>query len=158
MTSDMKIHQVPERPAANILRVLIRVILGAVFLYASFDKIIQPAAFAKTIANYQILPDILTHPAAIILPWLEVIIGLALLLGFWLPGSVFLANLLLVSFMGALSFNMARGLNIYCGCFTSTVVPGEEISMGWYLLRDGIFLTMGFILFSLVFFRKDLSE
>ena len=37
--------------------ILMRLALGAVFLYASYDKILHPAAFAKAVYNYQILPD-----------------------------------------------------------------------------------------------------
>ena len=37
--------------------VLLRLLLGVIFVYASFDKILRPAAFAEIIYNYQILPD-----------------------------------------------------------------------------------------------------
>ena len=72
-----------------------RLILGAVFIYASLDKIAHPAAFAKDVYNYQILPDALISLTAIGLPWLELIIGAFLLIGLFREGSVSIVTLLL---------------------------------------------------------------
>lgn len=47
-----------------------RLFMGGVFLYASFDKILHPAAFAEAVYNYQILPDAAVNLAALTLPWL----------------------------------------------------------------------------------------
>ena len=63
------------------LIVVIRVVLGSVFLWASFDKIIDPAKFAKSIANYHVLPFGIENTIAIVLPWLELFIGSGLILG-----------------------------------------------------------------------------
>jgi len=58
--------------------------LGGVFVYASLDKIAQPAEFAKIIYHYRILgPDFDTGPLmanllAVTLPWLELVAGLLL--------------------------------------------------------------------------------
>jgi uncharacterized membrane protein YphA (DoxX/SURF4 family) len=65
--------------------ILLRLFLGAIFVYASFDKILRPAAFAEIIYNYQILPDPLINIASIFLPWLELLLGLLLIFAFWLP-------------------------------------------------------------------------
>jgi len=48
-----------------------RLVMAGIFLYASIDKIAHPAAFAKDIYNYQILPDALINLTALLLPWLE---------------------------------------------------------------------------------------
>jgi uncharacterized membrane protein YphA (DoxX/SURF4 family) len=63
-----------------------RVVLGAVFIFASVDKILHPDAFAVIIKNYQILPVKLISLAAVVLPWLELILGISLIAGVWLPG------------------------------------------------------------------------
>jgi len=119
----------------------IRLILGGVFVLASLDKISYPLAFAKSISNYQILPDQLVNVAAIILPWVELILGSLLIFGIWLPGAITLVNLLLAVFFSALVFNMARGLNVDCGCFTHNATDGP--ATGWYLVRDAVFLLLG---------------
>ena len=132
----------------------IRLFLGVVFIYASVDKIIHPAAFAEAVYNYQILPDTLITLTAMILPWLELILGIFLVLGLWLPGAVLLINLLLVTFFGTLVFNLARGLDINCGCF-STSQESTSLCMCLYVIRDGIFLLLGLYLFSRIFLGKS---
>lgn len=47
---------------------VVRLFLGAVFVYASLDKILHPQAFAEMVYNYQLLPDVLINLTAIILP------------------------------------------------------------------------------------------
>lgn len=126
-----------------------RIVLGIVFVYASYDKILHPAAFAKIIYNYRVLPDELINLSAIFLPWLELLIGSLLIIGVWLPGSVFLSNLLLITFFSVLIYNKSRGLDIGCGCFsTSADVPPET---NLYLLRDFSFIVIAVYLFIKVF-------
>lgn len=132
-----------------------RLLLGLIFVLASIDKFIHPAAFAEVIYNYQILPDTLINITAVILPWLELISGIFLVLGLWLPGAVFLSNLLLAAFFGSLVFNLARGLNIYCGCFSTSEGATSTLYMYLYVIRDGIFFLLGLYLFSNIFLRKD---
>jgi len=147
--------QVPSYPAASHREVQfwLRLVLGAVFIIASADKIYNPAGFAQAIYNYQILPDALINLTAIILPWLELLIGVFLVVGYWLPGAVTLANGLLVAFFGALVFNVARGLDVHCGCF-STSTEGDPAT-AWYLIRDAAFLLMGgYLFFKVMISRK----
>jgi len=133
---------------------LSRLFLGGIFIYASYDKIIHPVPFAVIIYNYQILPDVLVNPASLFLPWLELLVGLSLLLGIWLSGAVLISNLLLMVFFSTLVFNMARGLDIDCGCFTVSVGPSSGGHMLWYLIRDGFFLFVGLFLFFSSFFMR----
>lgn len=142
---------------AKALAFLVRLALGIVFVYASVDKILNPAAFAQAVYNYQILPDLLINLTAIVLPWMELFLGFCLILGLWLPGATFLSTLLLITFFGALLFNTARGLNIDCGCFSTTNGTLSDISMGWYVLRDGGFLLLALYLFSHFFLKKDIE-
>ena len=134
-----------------------RLILGGVFIYASVDKILHPAAFAEAVYNYKILPDALINLTAIILPWLELILGVFLILGLWLPGAALLSNLLLLTFFGALVFNLARGLDIHCGCFSTSQEATLNLCMCLYIIRDGIFLLLGFYLLLHIFFEKRRS-
>ncbi|MBI5593755.1 MAG: cation diffusion facilitator family transporter [Deltaproteobacteria bacterium] len=117
-----------------------RLILGGVFIYASFDKILHPAAFAEVVFNYQILPSQLINLMALILPLLELILGVLLLSGIWVSGAVLGVNLLMVVFLSALIFNTARGLNISCGCF-STETTSSGLSV-WTVFRDVFFFCL----------------
>ena len=131
-----------------------RTILGIVFIYASIDKVLHPEAFARAVYNYQILPDFLINLAAIILPWLELILGLFLIIGLFREGSACVASLLLVVFFGAIVFNLARGLDIHCGCFRTSTDSTNNAPMGWYVLRDGLFLLSAFYLLYHTFRQK----
>ena len=130
-----------------------RFILGGVFVYAGFEKILHPSAFAEVVYKYKILPDELINFMAIMLPCLELVLGTFLIIRFWMPGTVVMSNLLLMTFIGALLFNMARGLNINCGCFSTTAV---ESSMNVLtVLRDTSFLVIsGYLLYAIFFYRK----
>jgi uncharacterized membrane protein YphA (DoxX/SURF4 family) len=121
-----------------------RVVLGCTFIVASLDKIIHPELFARTVYNYQLLPEAAVNVVALWIPWLELVGGVLLLLGFWIPGSVLLLTSLLVVFLGALGFNLARGLDVACGCFSTS---SKDPVTAFTLLRDSLFLLVALYLF-----------
>ncbi len=130
----------------------LRVLVAGIFLYASYDKILHPADFAAIIKDYRVLPDILVNPAAIILPWLELILGVLLLTGKWLEGALFLVNVLMLVFWTALVVNAVRGIDVSCGCFSTAKDSGGN--MAWYLFRDGFFVLLGLAAWRLCVFRN----
>jgi uncharacterized membrane protein YphA (DoxX/SURF4 family) len=95
-----------------------RMALGAVLLVAGFSKIGTPESLARTIANYQLLPESLSPLAATFVPWLEIAVGACLLLGHLTRAAAFLAGVLSVFFGIFVGSALARGLNIECGCFS----------------------------------------
>ncbi|HUU44259.1 MAG TPA: MauE/DoxX family redox-associated membrane protein [Acidobacteriota bacterium] len=97
-----------------------RVALGALFIYASLDKIVNPEAFARIMNNYHLLPGSLVNINALFLPWLELLVGAALILGTKTEGASTIIAGLLVVFVIAAIISMARGLNIECGCFSTS--------------------------------------
>lgn len=128
---------------------VLRLFLGVVFLYASYDKILNPQAFAQAVYNYQILPDAAVNLVSLTLPWLELLLGLCLVTGLWLPGATVLSSGLLAVFIGALVFNQIRGLDVYCGCFTTE--PTEGPAGLWTVARDVGFLVVALIVTLRVF-------
>ena len=96
--------------------ICIRLILGTVFLWASFDKIIDPSSFAKNISNYHVVPFGLENTVAIILPWLEFFIGTGMILGIMVDGSIIISSCLLLLFNILIAQAILRGFNIECGC------------------------------------------
>lgn len=116
------------------------VALGVTFILAALPKIADPPAFAHMIYNYRMLPGPLVNFLALFLPWLELFAGAALVLGIWRrPAGIAVALLLLV-FVAAIAFNLARGHAVDCGCFDvrSAGKSREELlrDMGWVLARD----------------------
>jgi len=142
----------------RVITLLSRLFLGGIFVYASADKILHPVSFAEIVYNYQVLPDVLVNLTALLLPWIELLIGLALILGFWPAGAIVISNLLLLIFFSALLFNLVRGLDIDCGCFTSSMGSSSGDPMVWYLFRDGFFLLVGVFLFLSFFFGARLRN
>lgn len=120
---------------------ILRTILGTVLIYASVDKISRPDQFAYAISNYKLLPIDLVNFIALILPWLEAVVGIFLIVGIFEWVSVTLYNILMLVFMSAIVISLARGLNISCGCFTSD--PNAE-KMTWLtFFRDSLLLLPG---------------
>jgi len=99
--------------------------MGLVFIWASWDKLLDPEAFAQVVDNYKVLPPFMVNLVAVILPWTEMICGLLLIVGFLTRGSALIIDALLLIFIIALGYNLYRGLDISCGCFTSAPEAGN---------------------------------
>lgn len=123
-------------PSPRVL-LAVRVLLGLTFLYASYGKILHPEPFVEAVYNYRLLPDRVIHFTVVVLPWFELLLGLFLILNLWLPGAVLSTCALFTLFVGAVAVNLARGMNIECGCFPGN---GTPVSMTHVLLRDAFFL------------------
>ncbi len=116
-----------------VLVVLCRLVLGGVFIYASWDKLLDPAGFAVNIHHYRLVPYALLHPLAVFLPMLEMVAGVALILGCQLRGAALLTLLMNLMFIVAISTALARGLDISCGCFHTDGGHAVGVSL---LVRD----------------------
>ncbi|MCP4930708.1 MAG: DoxX family membrane protein, partial [Candidatus Marinimicrobia bacterium] len=64
-----------------------RLIIGIIFIYASIDKISHPAEFAIAIGNYHAVPFGLENMIAMVLPWLELLVGVCLIAGIMVDGA-----------------------------------------------------------------------
>jgi len=115
------------------LDLIFRLVVGGTFIYASLDKIANPAGFAQAIYNYRMLPVFLLHPFALALPWVELICGVAVILGTWRRGAAGIVSLMNLMFIVAIAVALARGLDISCGCFHTEGGHAVGLSL---LLRD----------------------
>lgn len=130
----------------NVAYHLIRLVLAGVFVYASIDKILHPQAFAQAVFNHQVLPGAMINSIAIVLPWMELVLGGCLLSNRWMCGaSLWTAGLMMV-FMGLILFNLSRGLDVGCGCFSTSEDSGMDTMT---LVRDMIFLMLSLALVAL---------
>jgi uncharacterized membrane protein YphA (DoxX/SURF4 family) len=127
----MKLRNFP-RPVIPLFALICRLTLAIIFFYAGIEKIINPQEFAVAIYNYQLLPDFAINLMAVVLPWLEVIIAINLVIGIYARGAALISTLLFLIFATALTINLARGLDISCGCFGAS-----SGNISWfYLARD----------------------
>jgi len=101
----------------KVIVLLLRVIVGGIFICAGILKAIDPAQFAKDVDNYRLLPFAASAAVALYLPWLEIIAGAALATGVWHRGASLVIGAMLLAFLIALGSAWARGLDITCGCF-----------------------------------------
>lgn len=119
-----------------------RWILGLIFIYASLHKILSPADFAKIVYGYDLFPHVFINLIAIIIPFLELIAGLALIIGVYPRSAAIVINGLLLAFMAALTINLIRGHEFDCGCF-SAGQSGYSSSTKVTLVRDVIYFMFG---------------
>lgn len=124
--------------AMRALHWLCRLLLGLMFVYSGYVKSELNAAtlqFAASITGYQILPDSLVFPVARYFPWVEIALGLWILIGWKLRWSAAAASGLMFFFIVLLSVTLFRGIETDCGCFGF----GDPIT--WKtIVRDGSFL------------------
>jgi uncharacterized membrane protein YphA (DoxX/SURF4 family) len=120
----------------NVVRaglLILRVGLAGVFGYSAWTKLREPwMLFAMSVDAYHVLPEWAAVAVARTLPWMELLLAVLLLAGFWKRITMPAASLLLAVFFSLMVRSYVRGEGIDCGCFG----PGEAISP-ITLLRDG---------------------
>jgi putative oxidoreductase len=128
------------------LTVRVQIALGAIFVVAALPKVVDPPSFAHMIYNYRLVPGAAVNAFALVMPWVELLAGLALILGVWPREAAALAGLLLLVFIAAVGFNLVRGHAVDCGCFDvhSAGKSREELlnEMRWVLIRDAAMLLL----------------
>ncbi len=126
-----------------------RIFLGGIFIAAAIPKIADVEAFAISIATYQILPLPLVNIQAVVLPWLELITGFLLIVGFRCKAQALAINGMLVMFIVAIYIAMSKGIQAQCGCFGAEAEAAmNELTwtkiiedIGWLLI--GLYILLG---------------
>ena len=106
---------------------------AVIWIAAGASKVPDLAGFADQVQNYQLLPGFLVLPAAFILPFLEIFLGLYLAAGLFVRASGLAGTILFAIFLAAQVQALARGLKLDCGC--SGVLSKSTVGP-WTLLRD----------------------
>jgi len=96
---------------------LARLLVGGVFVVAGGFKIGHADQFAAQIAAFGILPQPVIAPIALLLPFLEVILGLYLIAGLYTRLAAGFAIVQLLIFAGAIASAVVQGHSLSCGCF-----------------------------------------
>ena len=122
------------------LTIRVQIALGIIFVVAALPKIVDPPSFAHMVYNYKIVPWSLINPMALLMPWIELLCGLALILGIWTGTARTIVGGLLIVFVAAISYNLVRGNAIDCGCFdvgAAGKTAAERLAdMRFVILRD----------------------
>jgi uncharacterized membrane protein YphA (DoxX/SURF4 family) len=130
------------------LHLLARLLLGGFFVYASLDKIWDPAGFAKIVYQWQVVGPVASNLVAVTLPWVELVAGLLLVAGVWRRESALVIALMLVFFIVAAASVMARGIDVEnCGCVSvakdaveAAWPPAWTKGVGWFLVGRNLVL------------------
>ena len=103
--------------------VFLRLLIGGLFLWAGLSKLGSPLQPLATVYSYQVvLPDLLASLVAAALPWMEILLGTALLAGIWLPVATGWTATVLVFFSMMTAQAWWRELPIDCGCVDLSVL------------------------------------
>lgn len=140
----------------RLIYILARLLIGGMFIYTGFIHFSEPAAFAKAIDGYRILPSgFLVNLAATSMPPIEIIAGFFVVSGIFIEGGALAISGMLLIFTVALLASLLRGLDISCGCFTTD--PAAARITWWYMLRDIVLLlvSIGIFIYPAIFTDKD---
>ena len=107
-----------ERPDgyAPWISLAARLLLGAMWLYYCLPKLTQPTQNVAAVRNFQILPSGMVTAFAYAQPYLELSLGLLLIVGLGTRLVAALSAILLLVYIGGIISLGARGIAINCGC------------------------------------------
>ena len=147
-----------------IFKWLLRLILGGALIYAGVLKMLDPQAFADSIAGFQIVPRELINLIALSLPPFEILLGVALILApimrlrnNGIRQSVALTTTcLFAAFVFMLGQAIVRGIAVDCGCFgggASWMESWSPTARVWFSLVRAFALFLG----ALWLWKKELE-
>lgn len=126
-----------------------RLVTGGVWIVAGALKLPDPYESVRAVRAYDLLPEAVVPTVGLVLPVLEVVLGVALVLGLLTRGAGALSALLLVLFIVGIASVWARGIEIECGCFgDGGARAGASAAYPWEIARD-----LGLLLLSVLLVR-----
>jgi uncharacterized membrane protein YphA (DoxX/SURF4 family) len=139
----------------NVLLVL-RLVLGGLFLFAASVKLSDPQGFFDSVHAFRLpayftqnlglnLGDVahLERLATFVVPWLELLAGLALVFGYATRGAALVLSALLLFFLFGIYTVLARKMDVTCGCFGKFEIPCRG-AIGWcHVGRNSVLLVFG---------------
>lgn len=111
---------------------IVRLIIGGTFVIAGLLKAIHPEEFRKTLSTHGLFSTGTIHVISLVLPYVEIAVGLLFALGFKTKVTGRIIICLLILFTIEASFAFALGSAVDCGCFT-TEGGGDPIGVSFFL-------------------------
>jgi uncharacterized membrane protein YphA (DoxX/SURF4 family) len=125
----------------DVIGLLARLGLAAVWLISGIIKAVDPRTTVVAVRAYQIFPESLVGTIAGILPFLEIALGVLLVIGLATRLTAVLSAVVLVAFIAGVISAAARGLSIDCGCFGG----GGDVAAGQTAYTEEILRDLGFL-------------
>ena len=127
------------------LTIRVQLALGVIFIAAALPKIADPPSFAHMVYNYRLVPGGLVNLMAMTMPWVELLAGLALILGVWKRAALMLIGAMLAVFIIAIGINLGRGNAIDCGCF-NVADAGKSYEQRIFDMKVDVLRDLGMLL------------
>ncbi|WP_106818499.1 MauE/DoxX family redox-associated membrane protein [Janibacter massiliensis] len=128
----------------DLVGLLARLVLGGVLIVAGALKVGNPLGSARAVQAYRLLPFEVAEVVGYALPYVEIVLGVLLVLGLFTRASALLGALLMIAFIIGIGSAWARGLSIDCGCFGGGGAVAEgETKYGSEIARDVVFALCG---------------
>ena len=116
----MKLNKTRRRKLIDVFILIARIGLGCLFIYSSLQKIRQPYDFLSSVYGYELVGPKLGMFVAMTLPWLELFTGVCLVGGIFISGALLTSIAMGAMFSYVIISSIHRGLDISCGCFSSS--------------------------------------
>lgn len=96
-----------------------RLLIGIVFFVSGLHKTLEPYQnFQYVIQGYSLVPIWAEMYVAMVLPWVELFVGIFILLGLWLRLSLIAAAIFFMTFVITIGQALLRKIPLdECGCF-----------------------------------------
>ena len=134
-------------PWAAWVGTVARLLLGGTLVVAGALKAVDVPGAVASVRAYDLLPGGLATALGYSLPFLEIAVGVLLLVGLFTRAAAAVGALLMVMFVVGIASAWARGLNIDCGCFgTGGTVAAGQTRYLQDILRDGGLFLAGLLL------------
>jgi len=131
----------------NGVTAFFRIALGLLFVVSGAEKMLDPAAFGKTVGMYGLLPGELVPLAALTIPPVEILSGGLLAAGYRIRPAALIVSAMLTVFMAAVAYNYARGLRFDCGCLGLARLGFDEQIGPAVMARDLFLLAVSTMLY-----------
>lgn len=106
---------------------IVRLLLGALFVFAGASKVGHFNDLAAAIAGFRILPGPVIGPLAVLLPFFEIGLGLYLIAGLFTRAAAVAGAIQLTIYAGAIASAVVRHIPAACGCFG----PQDTAAADW---------------------------
>lgn len=145
----------PMKPAARTLSLVARVALGGMLAFSGLMKLglwnifgliepMTPRDFAPSIEGFKLgLPSSVVIALAFVVPWTELLVGVALLLGVWARSAALVASVLMLTFIAMIWSATSRGLALDCTCFGAIKMFCEGKLGTCHMVRNAAFAALG---------------
>ncbi|HET9993815.1 MAG TPA: MauE/DoxX family redox-associated membrane protein [Candidatus Acidoferrum sp.] len=136
-----------------------RLVLGGIFIYAGFSKLLMPnthlwpmfvlkfslsmniSTFAQQVESYKMISPEASQMVAHVLPFVEIALGLLVLIGWGLRIWATAITLIMVCFLAVVTRAYLLHMDINCGCFGA-----PEKLTGMTVVRDGAFAALALLM------------